>query len=99
MVRRSTKRRPDEELVVTVGASDCGGKAYNVAAAKRNRICGNLGDDRLVNGAIANDSPLDVSAWCFELWLHQSEDMGRPGSKRQGGRQHELEGNEAHING
>src|SRR5215831_5205354 len=99
MASRSTKRRPYEKLAVAVGAGDRGGKAYNIAAAERGRIGGDVGDNRRVDGRIAHDSLFYIGARCLELRLYQREDMGWPGRKRKGSRQHRLEGNEAHIDG
>src|ERR1700738_164585 len=99
MANRSTKLRPDEKLAVAIGAGDRSRKSPDTAAAERGRIDGDLGDDRLMDGWVAHDSLLDVGARRFELRLHQGEDMGRPGRKREGGRQRWLEGNEAHVDG
>src|SRR3984893_11794302 len=99
MASRSTKLRPDEKLAVAIGAGDRRRKSHDIAAAERGRMGGDLGDDRLMDGWVAHDSLLDVDARGFELRLHQGDDMGRPGRKREGGRQHRLEGNEAYVDG
>src|SRR5262252_1552733 len=99
MASRSTKRRPYEKLAVAVGAGDRGGKAHNIAASERGRIGGDVGDNRLMDGRIAHDSLFNMDARCLELRLYQREDVGGPGREREGGRQHRLEGNEAHVDG
>src|SRR5262249_44479619 len=96
---RSTKLCPDEKFKIAVAARNRRTKAHDIAAAERGGKGCDLSDDGLLDGRIAHDSFLDMGARCFELRLHQGEDMRRPARNCESGGQHEFKGNETHIDG
>src|SRR5580692_1216077 len=95
--RRSITLGSEQELAVAVAAEDRGGEVAEDGPTERRHEAGDLLAHLGMDARVAHDAFLDLGATSLELRLDQRDQLGWRPRQRQGGRQNELERDEADI--